>query len=195
MPTAIDALYEQNHAALVFLSNAGEISIASDLDNKLKKHLVMAAASYYETKIRELIEEFAAAASNSNPAVVAIIKTKALERQYHTYFDWERRNANKFFSHFGEPFNAQCRSAVEKNEGLSKSISAFLELGEMRNKLAHLNFALFPIDKTSDEIYSLYQSAHQFLDFIRGAFENASKPSSTSLPPTANDVVNEQENG
>jgi hypothetical protein len=189
MLTVIDALYEQNHVAIVFLSNAGEISLASDLDNKLKKHLVMAAASYYETQLRELIEGFAAAASNSNPAIVALIKNKALERQYHTYFDWKERNANQFFKYFGEPFNTLCRAEVRKSDDLTKAVSAFLELGEMRNKLAHLNFALYPIDKTSDEIYTLYQTAHRFVDFVKESLDKASKP---QAPPAAPEVTPEQ---
>jgi hypothetical protein len=166
MKTVIDALYEQNKAALTFLSEAGEVSLASDLDNKLKKHLVMAAASFFETRVRELIESFANDASSGNPAIVSLIKVKALERQYHTYFDWEKRNANKFFSHFGEPFNSQCRHRVANSDELGVAVSSFLELGEMRNKLAHLNFALFPIEKTSDEIYALYKKASGFVEFI-----------------------------
>ena len=143
----------------------------------------MAAASYFETKIRESIESFAGAASNSNSAVVSLVKAKALERQYHTYFDWEKRNANKFFSCFGEAFKSQCHIKVSSNERLCKSISAFLELGDMRNKLAHLNFALFPIEKTSDEVYALYKEAHGFLDFVKGALEQASRGHTQETEP------------
>lgn len=181
MSTVIDALYQQNREALTVVSGADEVSIASDLDNKLKKHLVMAAASYFETEIRNTIETFAAKASGNNPAVIALIKNKALERQYHTFFDWEKRNANKFFSHFGEPFNTQCREDVKNRLEIADAASAFLELGEMRNKLAHLNFALFPIEKTSEEIYSLYQKAHMFLDYVRVSLQSACKVEDTRV--------------
>lgn len=173
MATVIDALYEQNKEALTLVSTAEEVSIASDLDNKLKKHLVMAAASYFETEIRNIIEGFAANASGNNPAVVALIKNRALERQYHTLFEWERRNANKFFAQFGEPFNTRCREEVKERDDLAEAASAFLELGEMRNKLAHLNFALFPIDKTSEEIYALYRKAQVFVDFVKASLQAA----------------------
>jgi hypothetical protein len=175
MPSVIDALYEQNRLALSFLYASGEVSLASDLDNKLKKHLIMAAASYFESEVRELIENFAQASSNGNAAVVSLIKNKALERQYHTYFDWEKRNANKFFAHFGEPFNGQCRAEVRDKEGLTDAVSAFLELGEMRNKLAHLNFAIFPIDKTSDEVYALYKRACAFVEYLSESLRRASQ--------------------
>ena len=175
MPTLIDALYAQNREAIEIISRVNEVSIASDIDNKLKKHLIMAAASYFETEVRGAIENFADVASGSNQAVVALIKQKAVERQYHTYFDWERRNANKFFSHFGEEFSKRCKEQVKERDDLGEAISAFIELGEMRNKLAHLNFAQFPIDKTSDEIYALYQKAQLFLEYIKGSLGAASR--------------------
>jgi RiboL-PSP-HEPN len=174
MATIIDALYEQNREAVGIISGANEISVASDIDNKLKKHLIMAAASYFETEVRSAIEQLASDASANNPAVIALIKQKALERQYHTYFDWKSRNANTFFAHFGEEFSKKCRNQVKEQEGLNDSVSAFLELGEMRNKLAHLNFALFPIDKTSEEIYHLYQRALAFLEYVKKSLKEAS---------------------
>lgn len=175
MPTIIDALYEQNRDAIAMISRADEISIASDVDNKLKKHLIMAAASYFESEIREAIEGLVTSASQGNPAVLALVRKKALERQYHTYFNWEGQNANSFFSNFGEEFGKKCRAEVKADEGLSDAISAFLELGDTRNKLAHLNFAQFPVDKTSDEIYALYQRALKFLDYVKRALGDASK--------------------
>lgn len=176
METVIDALYKQNREAVIVVTNANEISIASDLDNKLKKHLVMEAASYFETEVRNAIETFAATASGNNAAVIALIKQKALERQYHTFFDWDKRNANKFFSHFGELFSIRCKREVAEQKDLTEAVAAFLELGEMRNKLAHLNFALYPIDKTSDEIYAMYQKAIRFLHYIKASLSQVSSP-------------------
>jgi hypothetical protein len=42
-----------------------------------------------------------------------------------------------------------------------------MELGETRNKLAHLNFGAFPVEKTSAEIYGLYRRALPFLVYVR----------------------------
>jgi hypothetical protein len=185
MGTVIDALYDQNHQALLLVANANEISIASDLDNKLKKHLVMAATSYFETEVRQAIEGFASSASENNPAIISLIKQKAIERQYHTYFDWDKRNANKFFSHFGESFSARCKQDVQTQKDLAEAIAAFLELGEMRNKLAHLNFALYPIEKTSDEIYELYNKATRFLHYIKTSLVEASSSAAAKAAPAS----------
>src|SRR6185295_19861448 len=116
-----------------------------DLDDKLKKVLVMAAASYFESEIRAVIEAFVTAAANGNVAVVSFVKTKAIERQFHTFFRWDGRNANTFFSAFGEEFAKSCIAAVKADAALAEAIAAFLEIGETRNSLAHLNFASFPV--------------------------------------------------
>jgi len=165
--TIIDKLYEDNTSVLSHLLGANEISMYSDLDGKLKKVLVMSAASYFETEIRSIIETFVSRASNANAAVIGLVRNKAIERQFHTYFNWKDRNANLFFSVFGDTFSRHCREQVKTDMEVAEAIAAFLELGETRNKLAHLNFGAFPVEKTSAEIYGLYQRALPFLTYVR----------------------------
>jgi hypothetical protein len=90
--TIIDKLYSDNASALEYLLHAKEISMYSDLDDKLKKVLVMSAASFFETELRSIIEAFVSKESKANAAVVALVKNKALERQFHTFFSWKERN-------------------------------------------------------------------------------------------------------
>jgi hypothetical protein len=165
--TIIDQLYADNASVLAHLLEANEISMYSDLDGKLKKVLVMSAASYFEAEIRSIVEVFVSRASNANAAVIGLVKNKAIERQFHTFFSWKERNANLFFSLFGEAFSKHCREQVKSNSEMTGAIAAFMELGETRNKLAHLNFGAFPVEKTSAEIYGLYQRAMPFLTFVR----------------------------
>ncbi len=82
------------------------------------------------------------------------------------YFDWNALNANTFFAHFGEEYKKNAKERVEKDEGLKESIRAFLEIGSLRNKLVHHNYATFVLEKTADEIYRLYRVALKFMDFI-----------------------------
>jgi hypothetical protein len=114
--TIIDSLYEDNTSVLTHLMEANEISMYSDLDSKLKKVLVMSAASYFEAEIRSIIEAFVSRASNANAAVIGLVKNKAIERQFHTYFNWKDRNANVFFSLFGEAFSKHCREQLKATE-------------------------------------------------------------------------------
>jgi hypothetical protein len=165
--TIIDKLYADNASVLAYLMSAKEISMYSDLDDKLKKVLVMSAASFFESELRSIIEAFVTETGNANPALLALVKNKALERQFHTYFSWTTRNANTFFGIFGDEFSTRCKGEVKGDESLEQAIAAFLELGETRNQLAHLNFGAHPISKTSEEIYSLYKRANGFIEFIR----------------------------
>ena len=53
---------------------------------------------------------------------------------------------------------------LNSDEQLALSISSFLELGRIRNQLVHQNFAIFPLDKTVNEIYQLYNNALVFIE-------------------------------
>ncbi|MDI6797732.1 MAG: HEPN domain-containing protein, partial [Desulfatibacillaceae bacterium] len=99
-----------------------------------------------------------------NPLVTSFFKNKAVNRQYHTWFDWEANNANKFFSLFGSKFKDFMKYKVNNDSKLSDSISAFLELGNYRNQLVHQDFSSFPLEKTSKEIYQLYFKAFCFVN-------------------------------
>lgn len=55
---------------------------------------------------------------------------------------------------------------VKDDPQLQSSIRAFLELGNLRNQLVHENFAVFPLEKTSGEIYQLYQVALFFVEIF-----------------------------
>lgn len=171
--TVIDSIYDDNKAVVNFLNEREEISLASDMDNKLKKLLLLSAASYFESEIQDAMRQFVARTSNNNGAMIGFVVSQAIERKYHTYFSWEAANANKFFGMFGEQFSKHCKQEIESQESLRTAAKAFLELGRTRNELAHLNFASFPIDKTASEIYDLYQKAYPFLEFVKRRLQEA----------------------
>lgn len=148
-----------------------DISSKNVVDDNLKKVLLLSAASYFEDIIKKIMLEFFDLNTNSE-MIINFIKNKAIERQYHTYFDWKAKNANKFFSLFGDSFKKDVISEVRTNESLEKSIRDFLELGNLRNELIHENFAVFPIEKTSSEIYDLYCSASKFIDYLALKMKN-----------------------
>jgi RiboL-PSP-HEPN len=92
------------------------------------------------------------------------VKNKALARQYHTFFNWDARNANSFFGLFGGDFKDFMTAKVEDDSTLEAGIKAFLQLGDSRNELVHENFATFALDKTAEEIYELYKKALRFVE-------------------------------
>lgn len=71
-----------------------------------------------------------------------------MARQYHTWFDWDKTNANQLFALFGQEFKAKIMPHVAESEPLKNSIGAFLEIGNERNKLVHQDYAIFALGKT-----------------------------------------------
>jgi len=159
--------YKEFKEMIDYLETNKEISLKIIADDNLKKVLLLSVASYFEDEIRAILLSFVEKNSGNNPMIISFVKNKALERQYHSYFEWKSaKNANKFFSLFGEKFKKQASGDVKDNSELEKSIRAFLEIGNLRNELVHGNFAVFPIEKTLEEIYELYRSANQFIDYL-----------------------------
>jgi RiboL-PSP-HEPN len=133
----------------------------------------LSCASYFEAEITEVFITFTKLKAGEQSILMHLIKNKALKRQYHTFFDWDKKNANAFFGLLGEDFLATAKRDVSASKELEKGISDFLELGSLRNQLVHKNFVSFPIEKTPDEIFAQYQSALLFLTWISNALNSA----------------------
>jgi hypothetical protein len=164
MATIIDRLYEENLSLLEYLNNVGEVSLAAVVSESFRKALALSAASYFETLIQDSIVSVVRECSGGTDAVLEFVKNKAIERQYHTYFDWDRSNANKFFGLFGSSFKEYMTKRTQASADLAASIKAFVELGSIRNQLVHGNFAVFALDKTAEDIYGLFSSALMFVN-------------------------------
>jgi len=95
-----------------------------------------------------------------------LVVGKVVERQYHNWFDWDARNANRFLKMFGHACSEHMKAAIGDSEPLSASVRAFMEVGRDRNRLVHDNFGSFTLEKTSEEIYKLYQVGREFVDWF-----------------------------
>lgn len=112
----------------------------------------------------DTVLSFVSDTSNHHALVTAFVRNKAVRRQYHTWFQWDAANANSFFGLFGEGFLGFMKQKIKNDNELAASIRAFLELGNDRNRLVHQDFASFPLEKTSNEIYDLFRKAMIFVD-------------------------------
>jgi hypothetical protein len=162
--TAIDGLYEDAKAIIKTLEQGPEVSLQVTVGDNFRKVLLLAAASYFEHRVCNSVLEFVRERSGGSVLVEMFVRNKAVARQYHTWFKWEESNANQFFGLFGPEFTAAMKQKVKASDPLRASIQAFLELGNERNKLMHQDYATFPLEKTLDEIYSLYSSALSFVE-------------------------------
>lgn len=166
--TIIDTQYLNGNSLVDYLKEQQQLTYFNEAENNFKKTILLSSASYFEKEITETIEQFAITHSKNNELITSIIKQKAISRQYHTYFDWDNaKNANKFFSMFGESFKLKMVEKVKADKVFELSIKSFLEIGQIRNKMVHQNFAEIIIDKTALEIYELYQNSIYFVDTMK----------------------------
>jgi hypothetical protein len=163
--TIIDKAYEDNASLLAYLAERNELSLLRTADDSFRKSLVLSAASLFEHQISEALHNYCDRKSGSDACVLALVRIKALKRQYHSYFEWENKRPGPFFSLLGEDIGERLK-AESKVEPLKASIEAFLELGYLRNSLVHQNFAGFVFDKTNEEVYALYRQAAAFVDRV-----------------------------
>ena len=162
--TPVDALHREFGDLLAVLDEAGEISLRSTADANFRKALLLAAASYFERQLTDVVVSFAEAATTPNHVVAWLIKRRVVERQYHTWFDWGKRNANRFFSMFGDSFRGHMIALVNNKDNLSSSIQAFMEIGRERNRMVHQDYGSYTLEKTSEEIYQMYRLATEFVE-------------------------------
>lgn len=168
----VDRIYQDNLDLLKFLEEKNEPSFKVQFDTIFTKTLLLSAASYFEHEICRIVQTFIERKTQNDECIISIVKQKAIERQYHTYFDWNGKNANQFFSLFGNTFKQNKLKEVKDDPTLESAIKSFLELGKERNKLVHQNFANCTIEKTAKEVYELYQEATVFIDFLEQQFNS-----------------------
>lgn len=101
----------------------------------------------------------------ADPRIAEFLKNKALKRQYHSLFDWERANVNQFLGLLGEDYKAATAALITADESLAQGMRHFLQLGAERNKIAHSVSAISP-DLTIGEIKQRYDNAWRFLQFL-----------------------------
>ena len=178
--TFIDTLYRDQKELVIFLRQQGQLSFSQNVEEFLSKTLLLSSASYFESRITNAVSDYAARVSNADEALVSLVRIKAIERQYHGYFEWNerKRGVTRFFGMFGSALKDLVKQELKDIE-LSQAAEAFLELGNIRNLLVHENFASYPLEKTADEIYHLYGAALRFVLYV----EYKLNPMPTATPP------------
>lgn len=161
-PSPVDQVYEEFQSTIEVLRRANEISLASRAEDLYRRTLVLAAASWFESLISDGIVRFASEISSGASPLVQFVKRRGIERQYHSLFDWEGKNANRFFSLFGPEFSRYMKDQLDSTPQLGNAVIAFLEIGNDRNRMVHENYATFSLNKTAEEVFALYQQATPF---------------------------------
>lgn len=171
MSKLIETSYSNYKEIVQFLLQSDQISLMSLADENLKKNLILGSASYFENEITSILTKYFHTKNKDSICIKEFLVNKGLKRQYHTLFNWEGKNANSFFSLFGLEFKSFMEKKVKLDKDLEMSIKNFLELGNERNRLVHQNFAQFSIEKTLEEIFSLYTGSLLFVNSITNYLE------------------------
>ena len=185
--TVVDTIYDDFRDAAKILREARELSLQIMLEANLRKALLLSAASYFEIQLTREVQSFTDEVTSGNVLIATLVQQKAISRQYHAWFDWEKSNANKFFDLFGPTFKDHMASVLSESPELTEDIKAFLEIGNRRNLLVHSDYASYFIDKTPDEIYVLYQSAIRFVGRIGQELRACSVSNAAAAVEAANE--------
>jgi hypothetical protein len=181
--TAVSRFYERQRDLLNFLGKQGEVSFQTDIQPGAAKALVIAAASEFEVRILELLANAFRNKLGADSPLFAFAERRAVRLKYHNLFEWTGTNANKFLSFFGAPFQQRAAETIRKEAGLREAIRDFIQIGSLRNGLAHQDFVTYPLEKTLDEVFALYNSASAFVSFLEEQFLPAEIDSNESAAP------------
>lgn len=156
------------------LISQGKVTYANEVNEHYRKILLLSCASYYESQITSIIQEFVRK-NSSDLRVFEFLNNKALQRQYHTFFNWKDYNTpniNNFLGLFGVEFKDAVSREIKSNGDLKSYVKAFLTIGNDRNLMVHENFLEYKLEKTFDEILVLHENAERFIDFLKEKFNS-----------------------
>lgn len=164
-----------------FLLQSSQLSMLANIEKNLAKLYALSMASFFEKEIQNILISYISRVTNNSSHIESFVRKKAISMQYHTFFYWGEKdqigkpgkNANAFFSLFGEDIKAAIELDIKNNTDLDQAVRAFLEIGHIRNILVHSNFAAYNFDtKTTDELFVLFEKAKAFLTYTKQKFES-----------------------
>lgn len=174
MRPPFDAFINDYREIKDLLLKQSELSFQTTIDAHFRKTFLISCASYHETYLQEILISFLQASTSDN-RLISFGQAKGIKRQYHTYFTWDNEgkvpnNINSFLGLFGAEFKDSVSKEISSNPALKGKMKAFLEIGNLRNQLAHQNLLCFNLEKTFDELVELNKQALDFLEYLRSKF-------------------------
>jgi hypothetical protein len=172
--TEVERIYEELVAVRSLLEQKGSASDLVAFENLAAKTLLLSAASFFERQIcASLIR--VASETGTKDIFCTFIEKQALERRFHTLFDWNRQNANSFFSLFGPDLKNRLQAAVAADGSLEKSVQDFMFVNSQRNRVVHSNFAAASAEATFDELWQKFNSALEFSNWLPNQLKEAAQ--------------------
>jgi hypothetical protein len=145
------------------LKHLESISNLEELNNLMKlqtKISILTVSTAIEQRLMILLKELLNPLKREETSI--FIYKQALERKFHTLFNFKENHLNYFFGLFGIPMKEFLKKKAELDEEFKKSTSSIMTLLSKRNLLAHEIFYLTSIDLTMTEVLELSESAEIF---------------------------------
>ena len=171
MSNEVIVFFERQSDLIRHLLDVKELSLAQDAEQMLQKNLPLAAASYFEQHVCEILRSFVDNRSGGCVELRSLIEQTAIKRQYHTMFDWEGNNINKFLSLFGSEFKKKISAEIASDANLTKASKDFLEIGNLRNCIVHQNYATYIMEKSAAEIFETFKNALKFITYLKSTLK------------------------
>jgi hypothetical protein len=163
----IPTLIEDLRSTRRIVQNSQDVSAQISQDDVARKVLLLSCASFLEAVMTSVVLEMCHELSGKSRILTSLVKTKVVDRQYHTWFDWKTPSAGPFFGMFGEEVKSATKAVIKKGSPEAEIMESFLKLGASRNRLVHGNVASFVLEDTFEEITQLYYKASWFPGIVR----------------------------
>ena len=165
----VEELLRDHRELVEYLESANSLLLRDRVESAFAKTLLIAAASYFEVRLTQMIIDLYLEMTQGVEELAEFVKRQAIGRRFAQLFQWGSdespgRNANSFYILFGDGFSAHMKQRVQEDRNLDESVKAFLEIGNLRNQMVHEDYADFQLNKTVEDVYSLYTRAARFVD-------------------------------
>ena len=170
----VEELLRDHRELVEYLGAANSLLLRDRAESAFAKTLLLAAASYFEVRLTQMIIDLYLDMTQGVEELAEFVKRQAIGRRFAQLFQWGSdegpgRNANSFYVLFGDGFSAHMKQKVREDRDFDESVKAFLEVGNLRNQMVHENYADFQLNKTVEDVYSLYTRAARFVDEFPGS--------------------------
>ena len=160
------------HVSIIeLLYSQGEVSLAQTAQNLFAKSLLLIAASHFEDRLKRVVTSGVAARSRNDPYINAFFKMRGISYQYHAWFDWDKGNANRFYSFFGKQFVEAIKSMIDDDKALSECVTNFVKISDLRNRIVHNNILVFKLDDTPAQVLEHIKAADLFISLVEKVFD------------------------
>lgn len=167
IPESIRQTQEQFLAIRSIIGGDGLSTIAW-LDLLETRLILVGGASAYEQQLSSIVLRFASKFSGGDVRLTEFVRVAAVERKYHTWFDWDKSNVNKFLGMFGDDFKSAGIKEIEKDSTLKEASRSFVALGQARNLIVHGDMLSASISYSSQEAIDLVGRAGAFVAWVEG---------------------------